>query len=112
MNANWTITVYVTYDPPVIQQGLQDSEVKVGARIFLQAPKSKNAVRGNQAVVTSPDLVPFGALNNDGLFTFTPPFSQPSGSFSIRADFTADNNTVTEYFQVKVINENPVIDNP
>jgi hypothetical protein len=69
-------------------------------------------LRKNQAVVTSPDLVYFGALNNDGLFTFSPPFSQPPGKFKIRADFTADNNIVTEYFWVEVINKNPVIQDP
>ena len=82
MVTNWMITVNVTYDPPVvIKLGLEDSEVKVGAKISLQASKSQNAIRGNQAVVTSPGLVSFGALNNDGLFTFTPPFSQTTGKF-------------------------------
>ena len=81
MTTNWAITVHVTYDPPVIKQGLEDWEVEVGRRIYLQAPKSQNAVRGNQAVVTSPGLVSFGALDSDGLFTFSPSFSQPPGNF-------------------------------
>ena len=81
MTTNWAIAVHVTYDPPVINQGLLDSEVKVGRRIYVQAPKSQNAVRGNEAVITSPGLVFFGALDNDGLFTFSPPFSQPPGKF-------------------------------
>jgi hypothetical protein len=81
MTTNWAITVQVTYDPPVIKQGLQNLEVKVGRRISLQAPKSQNTVRGNEAVITSPGLVSFGALDNDGLFTFRPPYSQPSGDF-------------------------------
>jgi hypothetical protein len=30
MSTSWVITVTVTYDPPVVKQGLQDAEVKVG----------------------------------------------------------------------------------
>ena len=110
MSTNWVITVTVTYDPPVVKQGLQDSEVKVGRIISLQAPKSQNAARGHLAVVTSPGLPSFGTLNNDGLFTFSPPFSQAPGKFKIRADFTADNNMVTEYFWVEVINLPPFLE--
>jgi hypothetical protein len=110
MTTNWLITVSVTYDPPIIKQGLQDSEVWVGRRIFLQAPKSQNAVRRHEAVVTSPGLPSFGTLNNDGLFTFSPPFSQAPGKFKIQADFTADNNVVTEYFWVEVINLPPFLE--
>ena len=67
MSTDWPIKVSVTYDPPVIKVGLEDSTVNVGKTIKLQAPLTKNSIRGNQAVISSPGLaasVPFGSLND------------------------------------------------
>jgi sugar lactone lactonase YvrE len=97
----------VLYDPPVAGHTLVDQKVKVGSTLLYCTP-AKNTQRQNDAIVQSPGLVYFGSTTGN-TFKFEPPFTEKPGKHQIYVDYYVDDNIVTDYYWLTVINLPPYL---
>ena len=103
----WTIKVIVIYDPPVAGDVLVDQKVKVGSTLLYSTP-AKNTLRQHDAIVQSPGLVNFGSTTGN-TFKFEPPYTEKPGKHKIQVDYFVDDNIVTDYYWLSVINFPPYL---
>ena len=55
----------------------------------------------------SPGLLSFGSIIDGDWFKFEPGYSEPPGKYKIQVDYEVDNNVITDYYWLTVINEPP-----
>jgi hypothetical protein len=69
-----TITINVIHDPPLLSKPLVNQTVTVGKVLIYATPRSRNLIRNHTSKISSPGIVYFGTVLEDGVFTFKPPY--------------------------------------